>query len=112
MSIQNSQNSASYTATVEETPTPQSGAQQQKTPTATEIQDWAASKLSEALGVTPAEIDVQESLDNYGMGSIQAVSFAGDLEEWLGRDLPATLLWDYPTLAALAAHLAEDSQTT
>ena len=32
----------------------------------------------------------------------EAVSFAGDLEEWLGRDLPATLLWDYPTLAALA----------
>jgi acyl carrier protein len=80
--------------------------------TAAAIEHWAIAKLSEALGVTPAEIDVHESLDNYGMGSIQAVSFAGDLEEWLGRDLPATLLWDYPTLAALAAHLAEDTLTT
>ena len=80
--------------------------------TAAAIELWAVEKLSEALGVTPAEIDVRESLDTYGMGSIQAVSFAGDLEEWLGRDLPATLLWDYPTLAALAAHLAEDPLTT
>lgn len=111
MSIQHSQNGTPHAATAEDTPTSQIGARRQ-THTAVEIQDWAALKLSEALGVTPAEIDVHESLDNYGMGSIQAVSFAGDLEEWLGRDLPATLLWDYPTLAALAAHLAEDSHTT
>lgn len=108
MSIQNSQNDTPGAATAEETP-PDAGKHAR---TAIEIQDWAALKLSEALGVTPAEIDVHESLDNYGMGSIQAVSFAGDLEEWLGRDLPATLLWDYPTLAALAAHLAADSHTT
>ena|SRR5687767_9038189 len=111
MSIRNSQNGAPYAAPAVAAPTPQAGAQQ-RARTAAEIQDWAALKLSEALGVTPAEIDVHESLDNYGMGSIQAVSFVGDLEEWLGGDLPATLLWDYPTLAALAAHLAEDSHTT
>ncbi len=111
MSIQHSQNDAAHAATAEDTPATPPAAEK-KARTASEIQDWAAVKLSEALGVTPAEVDVHESLDNYGMGSIQAVSFAGDLEEWLGRDLPATLLWDYPTLAALAAHLAEDSRTT
>ena len=81
-------------------------------PTVAAIEHWIIAKLSEALGVTPAEIDVHESLDNYGLGSIQAVSFAGDLEDWLGRDLPATLLWDYATIGALAAHLAQDPLTT
>ena len=54
-------------------------------------------------------LDPSAPLTDYGLASIQAVSLVGDLEEWLGRKLPATLLWDYPTLDAIAAELARPS---
>jgi acyl carrier protein len=59
------------------------------------------------MGVLPEEIDETEPFARYGLGSMEAVSMAGELEEWLGRDLPATLLYDYPTIDALARQLSE-----
>jgi acyl carrier protein len=35
-----------------------------------------------------------------------AIGLTGDLEDWLGTRLDPTLLYDYPTVAALAKHLA------
>src|SRR5438132_9896728 len=40
------------------------------------------------------------------MDSLQAVSLAADLEDWLGQSLPPTLAYDYPTIEALAQYLA------
>jgi acyl carrier protein len=64
-------------------------------------------KVAEALCVSPEEIDESEPFARYGLGSLEAVSIAGDLEDWLGRDLPATLLYDYPTIEALAHQLSD-----
>jgi acyl carrier protein len=75
---------------------------------AQDIQDWLVSKFSELLSLSADEIDVFKPLDSYGLGSIQAVSLTGDLEDWLGLTLPATLLWDYSTIDVLARHLAEE----
>jgi acyl carrier protein len=41
------------------------------------------------------------------MGSLEGVALVGALEEWLGRPLDATITWDYPTISALARHLAD-----
>src|SRR5205807_2381692 len=46
------------------------------------------------------------------MDSVQAVSMAADLEDWLGRELPATLVYDYPTIEGLARHLSEETANT
>src|SRR5207249_2733002 len=43
---------------------------------------------------------------SFGLGSLQAVGLAGDLQEWLGRPLSPTLVYEYPTIEALAQHLA------
>lgn len=67
---------------------------------------WLIIRLAELLCVDPDEVDVEETFAGCGLGSIEAVSLAGDLENLLGRSLPATLLWDYPTPEALARHLA------
>lgn len=74
------------------------------------IQRWLRSKFGELLGVKAGEIDIQEPLSNYGLGSIQAVSLTGDLEDWLGLQLPPTLLWDYSSIDALAKHLCTESR--
>ncbi len=70
---------------------------------------WLASRLAELGRVSVEEIDVQEPFANFGLNSIDAVSLSGDLEDLLGRQLPATLLWDFPTIEALANHLSEEA---
>ena len=37
---------------------------------------------------------------------MQAVGLAGELEDWLGRPLSPTLVYEHPTIEALARHLA------
>jgi acyl carrier protein len=71
-----------------------------------DILDWLVLKLSEALAFDPRELCVTEPLSAYGLNSIQAVSIVGDLESWLGREFPATLLWDCNTLSDAAAFIA------
>ena len=63
--------------------------------------------LSKTLRIDAAEIDVNRPLPHYGLDSIDAVTLAGDLEDWLNVELPSTLLWDYPTVAAIAGFLEE-----
>jgi len=70
------------------------------------IQTWLVSKLSERLGIESREIDIREPLASYGLGSTEAVSLAGELAEWLGRKLSPALVYEYPTIEALAWHLA------
>lgn len=77
-------------------------------PTAEEIEIWLTVKFSEMLGLQTKDIDVHEPFARYGLGSIQAVSLTGDLEDWLELQLPSTLLWDYSTIEALAKRLAEE----
>jgi len=74
---------------------------------AKDIQYWLISKLSEELGLDD-EIDIQEPFAHYGLSSITAVSLSGDLENWLGIKLPATLIWDYPTIEALSQYLQNE----
>jgi acyl carrier protein len=78
--------------------------------TVAEIQAWIISYLSELLKVEQDEIDVKIPFDRYGLDSSAAVGLTGDLETWLGFDLDPTLLYDYPTIDALAQYLTEESQ--
>ncbi|HEX4204093.1 MAG TPA: beta-ketoacyl synthase N-terminal-like domain-containing protein, partial [Ktedonobacteraceae bacterium] len=70
------------------------------------IRAWLLSHVAEALKMPVGEIDTQTPLANYGMDSAHAVGIAGELEEWLERELPPTLLYDYPTIQLLATSLA------
>ena len=75
-------------------------------PNAEVIQAWLVSKLSERLGIESHEIDIREPFASYGLGSTEAVSLAGELAEWLGRELSPALVYEYSTIEALARHLA------
>ncbi len=76
-------------------------------PGAATIQAWLVSKLSELLEIEADEIDVGEPFASYGLGSTELVSLSGELADWLGRDLPAELAYEFPTIEALARGLAE-----
>jgi malonyl CoA-acyl carrier protein transacylase len=65
--------------------------------------------MSELMGVAPEEIDAQLPFENYGLSSREAITISGELEEWLGRSLSPTLIYEYPNITALAKFLAGDS---
>ncbi len=67
------------------------------------IAAWLAARVAEPLGIRPDEVDLRAPLAGFGIGSLRAVRLAADLEAWLGRKLSPTLVYDYPTIDALAA---------
>jgi acyl carrier protein len=77
-------------------------------PTATEIQAWIVTYLAQLLEINPDEVDTTIPFDQYGLDSSAAVGMTGDLEDWMGKKIDPTLLYDYPTIVALSEHLAEE----
>jgi acyl carrier protein len=78
--------------------------------TAEEIQGWLVSILAEALKIEPDEINIQESLESYGLDSAQAMVLVTQAEKMLGFEVSPMLLWHYPNVEALSQRLAEESQ--
>lgn len=76
-------------------------------PTQKEVQTWIVNYVAELLEVNPNRIDVTIPFDRYGLDSSAAVGLAGDLEDWLERELDPTLLYDYPTIKTLSQHIVE-----
>ena len=69
-----------------------------------EIRDWLTAQLTRRLAAE--SIDLTRPFTDYGLDSTEAISLAFEMETWLGREVPPTLLWDYPTAELLARHLA------
>jgi acyl carrier protein len=80
-----------------------------RTMSADTLKTWLLAWLANEQRVGQETIDPGESFLSYGVDSVQAMSLVGDLETALGRRLPATLVWDYPTIDALAEHLADQA---
>jgi amino acid adenylation domain-containing protein len=74
-----------------------------------EITAWLAAKVAAPLGTRPDDIDIRAPVAGFGIGSLQAARLAAELEVWLGRKLSPTLIYDYPTIDALAGFLAGES---
>jgi acyl carrier protein len=69
------------------------------------ISEWLIEKIAEALAVAPEIIDINRPFAEYGLDSLAAVGVTGELEEWMNILIPATLLWDYPTVNEIAQFL-------
>lgn len=71
-----------------------------------EIEHRLREEIAARLAVAPETIDPTQPVATFGLQSADMVGLVGDLERWLGRHLPATLVWEYPTVEALAEHLS------
>jgi len=74
-----------------------------------EIEEWLVERVMEVTHKELDDIDVSVQLINYGVNSIDAAILSGDLEEWLGRELPASIIYQFPTIEALSAHLSGEN---
>lgn len=70
----------------------------------------ARDALGKVLKLAPHRIDPRRAFGTMGLSSLLALELRNHLEAVVGRSLSATIAWNYPTLEALVAHLAGDSQ--
>jgi acyl carrier protein len=73
---------------------------------AAEIQRFLVVELARRIEVDPEAIDPRQPFERYGLDSLNALRMAVELEARIGRKLPTTALWDYPTIESLANYLA------
>ena len=76
--------------------------------TVQEIREWLVARIAAKLMMPPEEIPTDQPLTRLGIDSTEAVVVSGELQDWLQRRVPPTVVWDHPTIDALAAHLADD----
>ncbi|MEN6405043.1 MAG: AMP-binding protein [Thermoguttaceae bacterium] len=73
--------------------------------TAADIESWLIERIAARLRLTPSQIHVTTPFLEFGMGSVDAVEIAAQLECWLGRRLSPTAIYNHPNIAALARWL-------
>jgi acyl carrier protein len=71
------------------------------------LADFLQEQLGYVVGVDKAQIGRDDSLIDLGIDSLKAVEVKLYLEEELGIELGSSLLFDYPTLDALAGCLLQ-----
>jgi acyl carrier protein/NADP-dependent 3-hydroxy acid dehydrogenase YdfG len=69
-------------------------------------------EVAHVLGVDPPQaIDVHRGLFELGLDSLMSIEIKGRLEASVGQSLPSTLVFNYPTVSALAEYLAKQVVT-
>jgi acyl carrier protein len=77
-----------------------------------QLEAWLTEQLASRLKVPPGEIDPVRRLEEYGLDSLEAVSLTGEIEVLLGRPVDPTILWDHPSVRAVALHLTAPRDRT
>ncbi|MFI6824211.1 SDR family NAD(P)-dependent oxidoreductase [Micromonospora sp. NPDC050187] len=86
---------------------PDQAASRHDSPTASAVEEWLRQHLAVQLGLDAAGLDAYERFHRYGLTSLRAAGLIAGLSRFLGRPLPATLVWDHPTLDSLVRFLSE-----
>ncbi|GAB32799.1 type I polyketide synthase [Gordonia otitidis] len=63
--------------------------------------------LAHELRIPEADLESDIPFAELGLNSVMAMSIRRDAEKLAGVELSATMLWNHPTIAALATHLAD-----
>lgn len=76
---------------------------------AEQIEAWLLTWLVNRLSMDPADVARDRPFAEFGVDSLAAVELSQELEDEFKVPLPAIVAWNYPTPAALARYLAEQS---
>ncbi|CAK0769738.1 Malonyl CoA-acyl carrier protein transacylase (modular protein) [Gammaproteobacteria bacterium] len=72
-----------------------------------EIKDWLQNWLNQTLIHNARPIALDKPFFDYGLKSILAVTMVRQLGQWMGKPLSPAIVWNYPTINALATHLSK-----
>ena len=62
--------------------------------------------LARELHTAESELETDRPFVDLGLNSMMALSIRRDIEQFVGLELSATMLWNHPTVESLAAHLS------
>lgn len=71
------------------------------------VQSWLTARIRRYLLAIPAEIDPDLPLANYGLDSTISLQLVEEIARLTRAEVEPTLLWEYPTLNALSARIAQ-----
>jgi phthiocerol/phenolphthiocerol synthesis type-I polyketide synthase A len=72
-----------------------------------EVETGLRAILVRELQLPEPELESDRPFAELGLNSVMAMSVRREVEQLAGIELSATMLWNYPTVAALTAHLVE-----
>jgi acyl carrier protein len=72
-----------------------------------ELELWLQSLIAEILDQDVSGIDVDSRFDRFGLDSVAAISVSESLEEHLGVEVDATVVYDHPNIRMLAKFASE-----
>jgi acyl carrier protein len=75
-------------------------------PSEAAIRDWCVEYLARTLDLPDHTVDPEMTFARLGLDSANSVFLIVELEDWLGLELTPDLLFEHPTISALARHLA------
>lgn len=79
-------------------------------PTPEALASWLTERLAAHAQLTVEEIQPDVPMASYGLDSVTTVSMLVEIEDELGLTLDPNVPWEYPTIEALTAHLAEEAR--
>ena len=73
-----------------------------------ELADWLTMKVAGYVNVPLDTIRIDTPLADCGIDSVLGMELCADLQCEKGFDVETTIVWDHPTIDALAAHLVAE----
>jgi acyl carrier protein len=74
----------------------------------TTIQSWLVERVADYLERAPQHVDPVVPLAELGLDSVSAVNLCGEIEDRWSLEVDPVLVFEYPTIADIAAYLASE----
>ncbi|MGK8490392.1 acyl carrier protein [Nocardia asiatica] len=74
----------------------------------TTIQDWLIERVADHTERAPSHVDPVVPLAELGLDSVSAVNLCGEIEDRWSLEVDPVLVFDYPTIADIAAYIAAE----
>lgn len=72
------------------------------------VVEFLSAEVAKVLGLDANEVEREQALQEMGLDSLMAVELKNAVETAIDSELPATLLFDYPNIEAMADYLVTD----
>jgi aryl carrier-like protein len=73
-----------------------------------ELVEWLTVKVAGYVNVWPDAIGIDTPLADCGIDSVSAMALCADLQCEKGFAVETTIVWDYPTIDAIAGYLVAE----
>ena len=77
-----------------------------------DLTGWLTATVARYLNVPADSIGVDTPLADYGLDSAASLGLCADLQQERGIAVDTTIVWDYPTIEAIATHLTSQGASS